>query len=246
MKVPVEDWRMQRRTVVVIEDDRDIAELVRGALADAGWQVRLARDGATGLEAGLDDATDLVVLDLMLPVMDGLDVARRLRAARPDLLLLMLTAKATELDRVLGLELGADDYVTKPFSLRELQARVKALVRRQEAARSAPAASARIEVGPLAIDPSGRTTTLDGVPVHLTQREVDLLAFLARHAGQVFSRQELLDRIWGAGFDGFAHTVNSHINRLRTKVESDPADPQLIQTVWGRGYKLVAPSEARP
>ena len=237
---------MQRRTVVVVEDDRDIAELVRGALDGAGWRVRVVRDGVSGLEAGLDDATDLVVLDLMLPGMDGLDVARRLRAARPGLLLLMLTAKATELDRVLGLELGADDYVTKPFSLRELQARVKALVRRQEAARDAPAAGARIEVGPLTIDPAGRTTTLDGAAVHLTQREFDLLAFLALHAGQVFSRHELLDRIWGAGFDGFAHTVNSHINRLRTKVERDPTAPQLIQTVWGRGYKLVAPGEPRP
>jgi DNA-binding response OmpR family regulator len=237
---------MPKRTAVVVEDDRDIAELVRGALDDAGWQVRLVHDGVVGLEAGLDPGTDLVVLDLMLPGMDGLDVARRLRAARPDLLLLMLTAKATELDRVLGLELGADDYVTKPFSLRELQARVKALVRRQEAAREAPAAVARIEVGPLVIDPAGRTATLDGAAVHLTQREFDLLAHLARHAGQVFSRHELLDRIWGAGFDGFAHTVNSHINRLRTKIERDPADPQLIQTVWGRGYKLVAPSEGRP
>ena len=236
---------MQRRSVVVVEDDRDIAELVRGALDEAGWTVRVVRDGVVGLEAGLDEATDLVVLDLMLPGMDGLEVARRLRAARPDLLLLMLTAKATELDRVLGLELGADDYVTKPFSLRELQARVKALVRRQEAARDAPPTSARIEVGALAIDPAGRTATLDGAELHLTQREFDLLAFLARHAGQVFSRHELLDRIWGAGFDGFAHTVNSHINRLRTKVERDPTDPQLIQTVWGRGYKLVAPNAPR-
>ena len=236
---------MHRRTAVVVEDDRDIAELVRGALVDAGWRVRVVHDGVVGLELGLDAATDLVVLDLMLPGMDGLDVARRLRTARPDLLLLMLTAKATELDRVLGLELGADDYVTKPFSLRELQARVKALLRRQEAARDAPPASARIEVGPLAIDPAGRSATLDGAVLHLTQREFDLLAFLARHAGQVFSRHELLDRIWGAGFDGFAHTVNSHINRLRTKVERDPTDPQIIQTVWGRGYKLVAPSDPR-
>ncbi len=236
---------MRRRTVVVVEDDRDIAELVRSALSDAGWSVRIVHDGVLGLEAGLDDATDLVVLDLMLPGMDGLDVARRLRDARPDLLLLMLTAKATELDRVLGLELGADDYVTKPFSLRELQARVKALVRRQAAARDATPGGAPIDIGPLTIDPAGRSATLDGAAVHLTQREFDLLVFLARHAGQVFSRHELLDRIWGAGFDGFAHTVNSHINRLRTKIERDPTDPQLIQTVWGRGYKLVAPSGPR-
>jgi DNA-binding response OmpR family regulator len=234
---------MQRRTVLVVEDDRDIAELVRGALSEAGWAVRVVRDGVVGLEAGLVDAIDLVVLDLMLPGMDGLEVARRLRAARPELLLLMLTAKATELDRVLGLELGADDYLTKPFSLRELQARVKALFRRQEAAREIPTAGAPIRVGPLAIDVAGRSATLDGEAIHLTQREFDLLAFLARHAGQVFSRHELLDRIWGAGFDGFAHTVNSHINRLRTKVERDPGNPQLIQTVWGRGYKLVAPNE---
>ncbi len=234
---------MSERQVVVIEDDRDIAGLVRDALAEAGYAVEVVRNGVDGLERALDPAIDLVVLDLMLPGLDGLEVCRRLRAVRPDALVLMLTAKATELDRVLGLELGADDYLTKPFSLRELQARVKALFRRRDASGAAPATGA-LEVGALSLDLAGRAVTLRGEPVHLTQREFDLLVFLARNAGQVFSRHDLLDRIWGAGFDGFAHTVNSHINRLRTKVERDPAHPTLIQTVWGRGYKLVPPGDA--
>ncbi len=233
---------MSERRIVVIEDDRDIAELVRDALAEVGHAVDVAHNGVDGLESALDPTTDLVVLDLMLPGLDGLEVCRRLRAVRPGALVLMLTAKATELDRVLGLELGADDYLTKPFSLRELQARVKALFRRRDAAATVPTAGT-LEVGALSLDLAGRAVVLRGETVHLTQREFDLLAFLARHAGQVFSRHDLLDRIWGAGFDGFAHTVNSHINRLRTKVERDPAHPTLIQTVWGRGYKLVPPSE---
>jgi DNA-binding response OmpR family regulator len=239
----MEDCGMSERRVVVIEDDRDIAGLVRDALAETGYAVEVVRNGVDGLERALDPAIDLVVLDLMLPGLDGLEVCRRLRAVRPDALVLMLTAKATELDRVLGLELGADDYLTKPFSLRELQARVKALFRRRDASATAPATGA-LEVGALSLDLAGRAVTLRGEPVHLTQREFDLLVFLARNAGQVFSRHDLLDRIWGAGFDGFAHTVNSHINRLRTKVERDPAHPTLIQTVWGRGYKLVPPGDA--
>jgi two-component system, OmpR family, response regulator len=236
---------MSERRVVVIEDDRDIAELVRDALTEVGYAADVMRDGVDGLERALDPGVDLVVLDLMLPGLDGLEICRRLRAVRPDALVLMLTAKATELDRVLGLELGADDYLTKPFSLRELQARVKALFRRRDAAATVPATGA-LEVGALSLDLAGRAASLRGEPVHLTQREFDLLAFLARHPGQVFSRHDLLDRIWGAGFDGFAHTVNSHINRLRTKVERDPAHPTLIQTVWGRGYKLVPPSDDTP
>jgi len=237
----VPDCGVTANLAVVVEDDQDIAALVRGALVESGLEVRVVRNGVDGLTAALDERTDLLVLDLMLPGMDGLELCRRVRAARPELLVLMLTAKTSELDRVLGLELGADDYLTKPFSLRELQARVKALFRRQAAARLTQDTVATIELGALLIDVAGRSVTLHGANVALTQREFDLLAFLARHPNQVFTRFELLDRVWGAGFDGFAHTVNSHINRLRTKVERDPTQPVVIRTVWGRGYKLVPP-----
>jgi DNA-binding response OmpR family regulator len=237
---------MGNHRVVVIEDNRDIAELVERALHEAGFEVQVVRNGIDGLEAASDDWVDLVVLDLMLPGMDGLEVCRRLRALRPELLVLMLTAKTSELDRVLGLEIGADDYLGKPFSLRELQARAKALLRRREAMSVAGSRGSPIVHGSFAIDPAGRTLTMSGREVRLTAREFDLLAFLARNAGQVYGRDELLQRVWGPGFDGFAHTVNSHINRLRTKVELDATDPQLIQTVWGRGYKFVPPPSGTP
>ncbi len=232
---------MSRSRLVVIEDDRDIAELVRTAMSDAGFAVESYHDGETGLEAASEADVDLVVLDLMLPGMDGLEVGRRLRAQRPEALIVMLTAKTAEIDRVLGLELGADDYVTKPFSLRELQARVKALLRRRDALSGEMQDGALLHCGSLEIDVAGQAVRLRGEAIELTRREFDLLVLLARHEGAVFSREELLDRVWGAGFDGFAHTVNSHINRLRGKIERDPAHPELIRTVWGRGYKLVAP-----
>jgi DNA-binding response OmpR family regulator len=228
--------------LVVIEDDLDIADLVTSALRDAGFAVTTCRDGEAGLDAALRSDVDLVVLDLMLPGIDGLEVGRRLRARRPDVLILMLTARTAELDRVLGLELAADDYVTKPFSLRELQARVKALLRRRDAT-SGEASDRTIVRGALTIDVPGQAVVLRGETIELTRREFDLLVLLARHEGTVFSREELLDRVWGAGFDGFAHTVNSHINRLRGKIERDPAHPAVVRTVWGRGYKLVAPDD---
>lgn len=240
MKSGVPHSGMPAARMVVIEDDRDIAELVHTALADAGFSVATFHDGASGLEAAVAPDVDLVVLDLMLPGMDGLEVCRRLRAERPEALIVMLTAKAAEIDRVLGLELGADDYVTKPFSLRELQARVKALLRRRDAP-SGETPSGTLQCGALTIDVAGQAVRLQDRAIELTQREFDLLVLLARNEGVVFTREELLDRVWGAGFDGFAHTVNSHINRLRGKIERDPAHPEIVRTVWGRGYKLVAP-----
>jgi DNA-binding response OmpR family regulator len=233
---------MERRRIVVIEDDRDIAKLVHAALREDGHLVEVVHDGVDGLSAAMDADTELVVLDLMLPGMDGMEICRRLRSVRPELLVLMLTAKTSEFDRVLGLEMGADDYLTKPFSLRELQARVKALLRRKQVLGEAAHAAAVIVHGPLTIDAGAQRVAIGDREIHLTAREFELLRFLARNPHQVYAREELLDRIWGAGFDGFAHTVNSHINRLRTKVEGDPAKGQMIQTVWGRGYKFVPPT----
>ncbi len=231
--------------VLVVEDDADLAHLIASTLQGEGFDVDVARDGAVGLERALGDlgpAPDVVVLDLMLPALDGLEVCRRVRAARPEVLVLMVTAKSGELDRVVGLEIGADDYVTKPFSLRELAARVKALLRRKAALQAhADAGGEPLEFGRLRIDPRARTVELDGRDVHLTTREFDLLEQFARAPGRVFRRAELLDRVWGAGFDGFDHTVNSHINRLRAKLEPDPGDPTFIRTVWGVGYRFDPP-----
>ncbi len=232
---------MEEVRAVVIEDDPDIARLVRDALTQEGFTVSIAHDGLDGFEAALDPGIELVVLDLLLPGMGGLEICRKLRERRPDVLILMLTAKASELDRVLGLEIGADDYLTKPFSLRELQARAKALKRRKHAIEQAGTSSGPLVVGPLEIDDGAQAVRVRGQNVDLTHREFDLLLHFARHPGRVYSREELLDAVWGAGFDGYAHTVNSHINRLRSKIESDPRNPELIHTVWGRGYKLEAP-----
>ena len=228
------------RRILVVEDNLDLAELVRMHLHDAGYAVEYCSDGRAALLRLQVEAFDLVILDLMLPGMDGLELCRRLRA-RPDYLpILMLTAKSTELDRVLGLEVGADDYVTKPFSIRELLARVKALFRRVDAMADTPAEDGgSLSVNGLEIDPTRREVRLDGAQLHLTSREFDLLLHFASHPGRVYSRAQLLDLVWGYGHDGYEHTVNSHINRLRAKIERTPAQPRYILTVWGVGYKFA-------
>ncbi len=228
------------RRILVVEDNLDLAELVRMHLRDAGYAVEYCSDGRTALLRLQAEPFDLVILDLMLPGMDGLELCRRLRV-RPDYLpILMLTAKSTELDRVLGLEVGADDYVTKPFSIRELLARVKALFRRVDAMADTPAEdNAALSVNGLEIDPARREVRLDGAELHLTSREFDLLLHFASHPGRVYSRAQLLDLVWGYGHDGYEHTVNSHINRLRAKIERTPAQPRYILTVWGVGYKFA-------
>jgi len=229
------------RRILIVEDDRDIAELVALHLGDLSIQTDFAVDGRTALERLQRNPYSLVILDLMLPELDGLEVCKRVRARDDYTPILMLTAKATELDRVLGLEVGADDYLTKPFSILELVARVKAILRRVEelGKKSAFAAGRPVEIGDLAIDPDRRRVTVDGRMVDLTPKEFDLLLHFASHPGLVFSRSQLLDQVWGYGHDGYEHTVNSHINRLRSKLEPDPARPRYIQTVWGVGYRFA-------
>jgi DNA-binding response OmpR family regulator len=229
------------RRVLVVEDDRDIAELVRLHLVDLGCEVQLADDGATGLARAQAQAYDLVILDVMLPGMDGLEICKRLRTGADYLPILMTTSKASELDRVLGLELGADDYLTKPFSVGELMARVKAIFRRVDAmaAAATKAPPAALSAGELSIDLDRRVVTLAGRSVELTAKEFDLLAHFAAHPGRVFNRAQLLDKVWGYSNSGYEHTVNSHINRLRAKIEQDPAKPRYILTVWSVGYKFA-------
>jgi DNA-binding response OmpR family regulator len=234
------------RNVLVVEDQQDLARLVQLHLQDLPCNVELAFDGVSGLSAAQKKAYDLVVLDLMLPGLDGLEICRRLRARPPHTPIMMLTAKATEFDRVLGLELGADDYLTKPFSIRELVARVKALFRRLERVQDAGASEtdAAIRISSLEVDPAAREVRLAGARVNLTSKEFDLLLHFARNPGRVYSRLQLLDAVWGYGYDGYEHNVNCHINRLRAKIERDPARPQFIVTVRGVGYKLGDPQHA--
>jgi DNA-binding response OmpR family regulator len=229
--------------LLVIEDERDIAQLAAMHLADLPAQITLAHDGAQGLKLALDHEWQAIVLDLRLPGLGGLDICRELRARGQRVPILMLTARGSELDRVLGLELGADDYLTKPFSVLELRARVKALLRRT-AAPAAPAAAppARVETGGLAIDREQRRVHLDGKEVPLTAREFELLWHFAGHPGRVFTRGELLADVWGYGHDGYDHTVNSHINRLRAKLGDEREQARFIHTVWGVGYRFEVAS----
>ncbi len=227
------------RTLLIVEDQQDLAELVALHLADLAQRIHLASDGVEALRIAASTPPDLVVLDLGLPGLDGLEVCRRLRASARYVPILMLTARSADAERVLGLELGADDYLVKPFNVMELVARAKAIVRRMNGLTNS-AGDTIVCNGALSIDPAARRVMLAGVPVTLTAREFDLLLHFARHPGRVFTREQLLDSVWGGAHGGYAHTVNSHINRLRAKIESDASDPQWIQTVWGVGYRFKA------
>ncbi len=232
------------RKVLVIEDHTDIAEVVALHLSDIDCEVRHVADGLEGLKAAESERYDLIILDLMLPGMDGLEICRRVRATNRYVPILMLTAKSSEADRVVGLEMGADDYLTKPFSVMELLARVKALFRRVEAMTQARDGDTEIlHARDIVIDTGRRAVSVGGGAVELTAKEFDLLLQFARHPGRVYSRAQLLDLVWGYGHAGYEHTVNSHINRLRAKIERDPAKPAHILTVWGVGYKF---SDAAP
>lgn len=229
------------KKVLIIEDDPDIADLVKIHLKDLGFSTEHAMNGPDGLESALKDEYALVILDLMLPLLDGFEVCKRIREQKKTLPILMLTSKSEEFDKVLGLELGADDYLTKPFSLRELMARVKAIIRRVDAVKEESAGEQPVEVifDSLTINLEKRKVILDEKVVDLTAKEFDLLALFASHPGRAYTRLELLDIVWGYQFDGYDHTVNSHINRLRSKIEANPSDPKYIKTVWGVGYRFV-------
>lgn len=259
---------MQKHALIV-EDDPDIAPLIAMHLSDINCASDICNDGRRALDIYKAGTFDLVVLDLMLPGLDGLSVCREIRSQPGYVPILMLTAKSSEFDRVLGLEVGADDYLAKPFSIHELQARVKALFRRVDAMRAAasdngaqvaapsaspdgtsqavagPAVQGKdltaepLVHGPLSIDQQRRLVTLDGKAIELTAKEFDLLYYFAAHPGFVFTRAQLLDQVWGYNHEGYEHTVNTHINRLRAKVEEDPSKPAFIQTVWGVGYKFA-------
>ena len=228
--------------ILVAEDQVDIRDLIVLNLQQAGHAVTAVADGRAALASQEERASDLLILDLMMPLLDGLEVCKALRARGRATPILMLTAKSTELDRVLGLELGADDYLTKPCSMAELLARVKALLRRAEllraAAAAAPAAAQAVRNGELDILPVRREARVAGRLLEFTALEFDLLLHFASHPGQVFSRTQLLDAVWGYSHEGYEHTVTTHINRLRAKLEQDPMSPRFILTVRGAGYKM--------
>ncbi len=226
------------KQILVVEDDLDIGRLLEMHLTDTAYAVEIAKTGEDGLQCVLSKRYDLIILDVMLPGIDGLEICRQLRSLPTYTPILMLTAKSSEIDRVLGLEVGADDYVTKPFSVRELLARVKALFRRSEAFRDKTQDLQKtIRAKGLFIDVEKRKVTVRGSLRDLTAKEFDLLLQFASHPGRVYTRSQLLDSVWGYGHDGYEHTVNSHINRLRAKIEKDSAKPDFILTVWGVGYK---------
>jgi DNA-binding response OmpR family regulator len=228
-----------RRRVLVVEDERDLARVVKRHVESIGCEVRLASSGEEAMVLA-DEPFDLVLLDVMLPGFDGLEVCRRLRAMNRYMPVLMLTARSSDIDKVMGLESGADDYLTKPFSVQELLARIKAIFRRMDAVASPPGAREQaIEVGGrLVVDPNTREVRVAGQAIELTQKEFELLVHFARNPGRVYSRAQLLDSVWGYNHDGYEHAVNCHINRLRAKIEEDPREPKLLLTVWGVGYKF--------
>jgi DNA-binding response OmpR family regulator len=228
--------------ILVAEDQADIRDLIALNLRHAGYDVTPVADGRAALASQSDHSSDLLILDLMMPGMDGLEVCKALRAKGRAMPILMLTAKSTELDRVLGLELGADDYLTKPFSMAELLARVKALLRRADLMRQAQSqsqgAGSTLRNGEIEILVSRREVRVRGQAIELTALEFDLLLYFAQHPGHVFARAQLLDAVWGYSHEGYEHTVTTHINRLRAKLETDPMRPTIILTVRGAGYKM--------
>ena len=230
------------RNVLIVEDEQELANVLKRHLEDLSCTVQVALSGDVGLKAAESKLFDLILLDIMLPGIDGVEVCRRLRAQRVYTPVLMLTARSTEVDKVLGLEMGADDYLTKPFSVQELLARIKAIFRRVDIlAEQAKDSAQPLRLGDvLTIDPRSREVWVRGEPVALTHKEFDLLLHFVRNPGRVYTRAQLLDAVWGYSHESYEHAINCHINRLRAKLERDQARPELLQTVWGVGYKFAA------
>jgi two-component system alkaline phosphatase synthesis response regulator PhoP len=226
------------KKVLVIEDDKSIADLLEIHLKDLNCEVTTIQDGEEGLKSATSNPFDLIVLDLMLPKVNGLEICKEVRKKDIYTPILILTSKSEEVDKVLGLEVGADDYLTKPFSIREFIARAKAILRRVEAIQKEIGSDSDISVSDLSIEASKRKVTLRGERIELTPKEFDLLHLLASHPGKTYTREQLLNILWGYQYNGYEHTVNSHINRLRSKIEPDISNPKFILTSWGVGYRF--------
>ncbi len=229
-----------KERLLVVEDDPNIQRMISDYFRHVGYEVTTANDGEVGVRLALSDQPTVMILDLMLPKVDGLTVCRQVRERYPSLPIIMLTAKDDVVDKVLGLEMGADDYMTKPFSLRELEARLKSVLRRTRARGNDKTESDQLPIirGNLRIDPARREVTISGRTVDLTPKEFELLSLFASHPGRVYSRKFLLENIWDYTYAGYDRTIDSHINRLRAKIEENPDEPKLVMTVWGIGYKF--------
>lgn len=232
---------MNNKKVLIIEDDADIVELLTIHLNDLGCNILAERNGQTGLAIAKEAKFDLIILDLMLPGLTGMEVCRKIRQADRHTPIMMLTARSEEIDKVMGLETGADDYLTKPFSVREFIARVKVIFRRNEdsgTAQDNTPPSSFFKYGGLEIDLDKRKVTLNNARIDLSPKEFELITLLASNPGKSYSRKRLLNLVWGYDFEGYEHTVNSHINRLRSKIEEDVSNPKFILTTWGVGYRF--------
>lgn len=235
----------ETQQILIVEDDLDIAELLKVNLLDLGYHCDVCHRGDTAVGKIVDGRYALVILDITLPGIDGIEVCRQVRHNKPEQSILMLTAKSSEVDQIIGLEVGADDYMTKPFSVPALQARVRTRIRRSQyyaktSQTDASRISDKVVVGDLELDPSKRIVSFKQSQLDLTALEFDLLKYFATHPEQVFSRTQLLDKVWGYDHAGYEHTVNSHINRLRNKLQAAVGNKSVIQTVWGVGYRLSA------
>jgi two-component system, OmpR family, alkaline phosphatase synthesis response regulator PhoP len=229
---------MNKKTILIAEDDREISELLRLNLVDQGFAITKSFNGEKALELGLTGEYDMILLDIMLPGKDGMEICRELRLRHINTPVMMLTSKSDEIDKVLGLELGADDYITKPFSIRELISRIKALFRRMDGYNKPENEIIKLDFGDLKIDGANHKVILNGRRIELTPKEFNMLFLMAKHPGRTYSRESLLDQVWGYQFSGYEHTVNSHINRLRNKIERDISNPEYILTTWGLGYRF--------
>lgn len=229
------------KKVLIIEDDAEIIHLLEIHLKDLGCEVISAMEGSLGLRRAIEEVPDLIILDIMLPEMDGIEVCQEIRANKVQSPIMMLTAKSEEIDKVLGLEVGADDYLTKPFSVREFIARVKAIFRRErmlEGGKTRTNNNKVMHFGDLKVDLEMRKVSINNMRVDLSPKEFELLVLLSSNPGKSYDRSKLLNLIWGYDFKGYEHTVNSHINRLRSKIEPDMSNPKFILTTWGVGYKF--------